>query len=261
MAMLTVKNENFFEYKFIFRNNLLLLSDTNKLPEDSVMQKCIDFQLAKDMFSESSHNYTTLHLEENSPTPQNHKWVPLRSVFAENAIFSPIATRAIALLNWRNKTRFCSSCGSLLHDDKFETARFCANCGNIFFPTVSPAIIVIIEKEGKILLARHANRNTDIYTCLAGYLEPGESAKECVIREVKEEVGLEIQNIQFQKTQSWPFPDQFIIGFSAQWKSGEIILQREELEDAKWFDPDNLPNIPKPGSVAWDLINLFIKKK
>lgn len=259
MAMSIVKNGDYLQNKFIFCNNKILLTTSLLLPDDYIIQKCMDFQLIKDKFSEVFYNYTAFLLEDNAFFSSDYKWFQLREIFAQNLNFASLAARAIALLNWRSKTHFCSVCAGPLIDHKFETARNCENCGNIVFPSICPAIIVLIEKDGKILLARHANRNTNMYTCLAGYLEVGESAEECVIREVKEEVGIEIKNIRYIKTQSWPYPDQFMMGFTAQWKSGDIVLQQEELEEAKWFDPNNLPTIPNPGSLAWELINLYTK--
>jgi NAD+ diphosphatase len=113
---------------------------------------------------------------------------------------------------------------------------------------------VRVEKDGKILLARHVQRIPDIYTCLAGYVELGESLEECVQREVREEAGLEVADVRYVGSQHWPYPNQLMLGFAARWKSGELKLQPEELADARWFDPADLPHIPPPGSMAHRLI-------
>ncbi len=141
-----------------------------------------------------------------------------------------------------------------MQDDKYETARKCILCGHVTFPVIAPAMIVLVEKDDSILLARHSQRNTDIFTCLAGYVEYGESAEESVAREVREEVGIEIENIRYVTSQSWPFPDQLMLAFRANWKSGELTPCRDEIDEAHWFSRDNLPAIPKPGSVAHMLI-------
>lgn len=236
---------------------MILLKDCDsiELPDNETVSKCLEHQLAKDWFSEPNKDYTALSLEANAPLPAGYKWIPMRVLFANPNLLTEKAARAHGILNWRAKSRFCSICGSPLIDDKFETARTCINCNTIFFPSISPAIIVLIHKGDQILLAKHAQRNTDMYTCLAGYLEPGETAEQCVAREIHEEVGLEVENIRYVSTQSWPFPDQFMMAFKADWKNGELSLQHVEIEDARWFTRDNLPNIPKPGSVAWNLIN------
>ena len=105
------------------------------------------------------------------------------------------------------------------------------------------------------MLARHVQRNQDIYTCIAGFIEAGESAEEAVSREVKEEVGINVKNIKYKGSQGWPFPDQLMLAFTAEYESGTIKLQEDELSEAKWFSKENLPATPLPGSVAYKLIN------
>ena len=98
-------------------------------------------------------------------------------------------------------------------------------------------------------------RNTDVFSCIAGFVELGESLEQCVAREVREETSLEIKNIKYVGSQSWPFPDQLMLAYTADYDAGEINVQEEELSEAKWFRRDNLPSIPKAGSVAYNLIN------
>ena len=131
----------------------------------------------------------------------------------------------------------------------------CPSCHKILFPRIEPCVIVLISKGDKILLARHAYRNQDIYACIAGFIEAGESAEEAVRREVREEVGIEIKNIKYRGSQSWPFPDQMMLGFTAEYESGDLVLQKEEIADAQWFDRSNCPASPKPGSIGYRLIH------
>ena len=167
--------------------------------------------------------------------------------------------REKALRNWRNNTRFCPRCGEALRDSQTEVARECPGCGNLVFPRIEPCIIVAIHKDGKILLARHVQRNQEIYACIAGFIEAGESAEHALRREIREEVGLEVTNIQYRGSQSWPFPDQLMLGYTADWLSGEIHVQQEELMDAQWFDPEALPKHPRPGSISYELIHNYNK--
>ena len=111
------------------------------------------------------------------------------------------------------------------------------------------------KKDEKVLLARHAYRNQDIFACIAGFIESGESAEHAVAREVFEETKLKVKNIIYRGSQSWPFPNQFMLGFTAEYDSGELVLQKEEITEAGWFDVDNLPASPKPGSIAYRLIH------
>ncbi len=185
-------------------------------------------------------------------------WIRLRAVSCSDnpaiRFHTAPASRALGILNWHNATRFCPRCGSPLEDHQVELARHCPACANLIFPRISPAIIVLVRKEGKILLARHAARNQDVYACLAGFLEHGETLEECVAREVREETGIEITNITYAGSQSWPYPDQHMVAFYADWASGEILVDEAEISEARWFDPANLPNTPMPGTVAYNLI-------
>ena len=119
---------------------------------------------------------------------------------------------------------------------------------------LAPCIIVLISKGKQILLARHVQHTSDIYTCIAGFIEAGESAEEAVIREVHEEVGLTVKDIRYRGSQAWPYPNQLMLAFRAEYVSGDITVQKEELSEAAWFTRDALPPIPLPGSAAHRLI-------
>ena len=197
---------------------------------------------------------------ESGDRAQNSgRWMRLRDFFAAvdpalSALASP-AARALGLINWHHATRVCSRCGGPLADHPAEIARVCGACRVTSYPRISPAIIVLVHREGKILLARHAARNQDIYACLAGFVEHGETLEECVSREVFEETGLKLKNIRYAGSQSWPYPDQFMVAFNADWASGEIRTDPAEILEARWFDPSDLPAMPMPGTVAWRLIH------
>ena len=201
--------------------------------------------------------YAAMFIEEGTPKLKDTKWIPVRTFFAINESISPYVAHGLSLLNWRSQVRFCSSCGTPLYDHKSETARYCIQCNKNFYPPVSPCVIVRITKDDKILLARHSHRNTDVFTCLAGYVEPGETLEECVEREVFEETGIKVKNIEYLGSQSWPFPDQLMVAFKAEYAGGEQKLQPEEISEIAWFTKDNLPPIPKKGSIAYKLITEY----
>lgn len=190
--------------------------------------------------------------------PANCEWARLRTLLGAEAPPAATACRALGMLNWRAAHRFCGACGGPLEEHPTEVARKCAACGRVAYPNMAPAVIVRVEKEGQILLARHAQRLPDLWTCLAGYVELGESLEDCVRREVKEEAGIEVANVRYVASQPWPYPNQLMLGFKAAWKAGDIRLQLEELTDARWFDPADLPPIPPQGSMAWRLIHGLI---
>lgn len=225
---------------------------------------CVNAGLTADRFAEPEYGYVAALLSSDKTLPRGSALIPLRSLFTEQNPLSAKAARALGLLNWRKAARFCSRCGAPLSDDEKETARQCTSCSTIVYPRISPCIIILVTRQradGKgreMLLARHVQRNQDMFTCIAGFMECGESVEECAAREVKEETGLKIKNIRYFKSQSWPFPEQLMIGLTADYAGGDIKLQEDELAEAAWFTPDSLPNTPPPGSLAWDLIHLTV---
>ena len=255
------------DFFFIFYGNQILVKTpirpfkahyaqdfVHELPNAESYRKCLEHQLAKDWYTEPQYRYAAMSLEDPQPVPQGYEWQPLRSLFAVEHPAAPLAARAAGIINWRQCTRFCSHCGGTLTDHKYDTARECTLCKQVFFPSISPCIIVLVKKDGKLLLARHSQRNTNVYTCLAGYMEPGETIEQCVEREIFEETGIKVKNIRYVKSQSWPFPDQLMIGCHADYESGEIKVQPDEIQEANWFSAEELPQIPPPGSLAWELI-------
>ncbi len=249
---------------FVFYGKFILVEDSSVPAEKetgfSLFDRCVTAGLVTDRFAEPEYDYAAALLSSDKNLPEGSMLIPLRNLFAENASVSAKAARALGLLNWRKATRFCSHCGSPLTDDGRETARRCTSCNAIVYPRISPCIIILVTRPcaggsgREMLLARHVQRNQDMYTCIAGFMECGESVEECAAREVKEETGLSIKNIRYFKSQSWPFPEQLMIGLTADYAGGDIVLQEDELSEAKWFRPDDLPNTPPPGSLAWDLI-------
>lgn len=217
---------------------------------------------ATDKVVETSNDITAVYLNDMDKLPDGYSREVIRHYFNghdEEEILQ--ASRAKALLEWRQSTRYCSKCGAALKDHDTMTARVCPDCGNIIYPRIDPCIIVLVYKDGEILLARHVQRNQDIYACIAGFVEAGETIENAVVREIKEETGLTVKNVQYFGSQSWPFPAQLMFGFTADYESGEITLQAEEIADARWFDPDHCPASPQPGSIAYRLIEDARRKK
>ena len=137
----------------------------------------------------------------------------------------------------------------------------CPGCGLTAFPKISPAVIVLVEKEGKLLLARGRRFALPFYSVLAGFVEPGESLEDTVHREILEEVGIRVKNVRYFGSQPWPYPDSLMIGFTAEYAGGEIKEDPEEILDAAWFAPDDLPSIPGKVSIARKLIDWFVEKE
>jgi NAD+ diphosphatase len=140
-------------------------------------------------------------------------------------------------------------------------ARECPQCGYLSFPRISPAVIVLVERENQCLLGRSPRFKGEFYSVLAGFAEPGETLEETVAREVREETGIEVRDIRYFGSQPWPFPDSLMIAFTARYAGGEIRVDGEEIMDARWFTADQLPNIPPKISIARSLIEWFVSKQ
>jgi len=170
-----------------------------------------------------------------------------------------LAGRAFQIMNWDRNSKFCGKCGVETKQNQGDTSKKCPVCNLSIYPKISPAVIVAIVKDNKILLAQNNNFRNKFYSVLAGFVEPGETLEECVLREVKEEVGIDVKNIRYFGSQPWPFPDSLMIGFTSEYASGEISIDEDELCDAKWFSVDNLPEIPGSISISRKLIDWFIE--
>lgn len=172
-----------------------------------------------------------------------------------------VATRAVQIVQWDRTHRFCGHCGSPLKTKTTERAKECPQCGLLHFPRLSPAVIVLVEKGRELLLARSRHFAPGMYSVLAGFVEPGESLEEAIMREVKEEVGIAVKDIKYFGSQPWPFPHSLMVGFTASYAGGEISRDDSEIEDAGWFNPDNLPSLPGKISIARKLIDWFLEKQ
>ena len=168
-----------------------------------------------------------------------------------------LAGRSFQVMNWDRAHQYCGGCGSPPHDKRDDRAKICPQCGLVDYPSASPAIIVAVRKDKQILLARAQRHPAGRYSVLAGFVELGETLEECVRREVKEEVGLEIKNIRYFSSQSWPFPNSLMIGFTAEYAKGEIAIDNNEIEDARWFSTAEIPQVPGSLSIARQLIEWF----
>lgn len=189
------------------------------------------------------------------------RWIGLRAVFTElgEELFW-FAGRAAQLIAWNETHRFCGRCGVPTERLTSERATRCPRCGLMNFPRLSPAIIVAIERDGKILLARNAAFKNGFFSVLAGFVEPGEDLESAVRREVMEEVGIEIDDIRYAGSQPWPFPNSLMIGFTARWAGGEIRIDEQEIAEAAWFAPEAMPEIPASISISRRLIDGFLAR-
>lgn len=169
-----------------------------------------------------------------------------------------LTTRASQLSNWLNKHQFCGVCGSNSMELRNDSALACGNCDNAVYPRLSPCVIGVVTKGQEILLARGV-RHKSMYSCLAGFIEAGESAEQAFEREVFEEVGIRIKNLRYLMSQSWPFPDQLMLGFCAEYAGGELCLDQDEIQDADWYSPKNLPDLPAHFTISRQIIDSVVQ--
>lgn len=157
--------------------------------------------------------------------------------------------------------KYCGRCGSPMSKVEWEAAMHCHSCGHRSYPRVSPCVIVAIYRDDEILLALHKrHEKRGLYANIAGFVESGESLEQAVVREIKEEVGIEVQNVTYFDSQPWPFPHALMMGFIAEWKSGEIEIDETELVEARWFTLNALPHTPPMFTIAGRLIEAVKKK-
>jgi NAD+ diphosphatase len=216
-----------------------------------------DFDNPKDALFVGEYQGLSCYTADLDKLPENiaGELMPARSLF--NLMPSEIvflAGRAIQLLDWQKNHHYCGKCGATNILKTGEFAMFCSTCELTVYPRISPAIMVLISREDEILLARGAHFKPGVFSALAGFVEAGETLEQCAIREVREEVGIEITNLRYFKSQSWPFPNSLMVAFFADYAGGDIKPDPVEIEAAAWFSLSTLPALPDPVSISRQLI-------
>lgn len=172
-----------------------------------------------------------------------------------------ICARAKAHHDWRSEHKYCGKCGQPSTQVANEFALQCAPCRLRFYPRIAPCIIVLVTQGEQVLLAQGVkHREQGWYGCIAGFIESGESAEQAVAREVKEEVNIEVDRIEYQNSQAWPFPNQLMLGYTAEYAGGVLTPAAGEIADAQWFDINELPKHPPSISIAGWLIRQYKQK-
>ena len=248
-------------YWFIFFNDQLLLQrrgETYTIPYSInppvPVKNVLEVSLLEDM--------PACTASVDTPLEETAEYLPmgLRASYDYlDPILHKIAGKAYELIYWDQHSRFCPSCGT---KTVMQTtiSKQCPNCKYEIYPVVSPAILVLIRKGDAILLVHARNFRGSFYGLVAGFLETGETLEECVRREVMEETGLEINNITYFGNQPWPYPSNLMVGFIADYVSGTIRLQDEELSEGAFFSKDNLPELPRKLSLARKMIDWWLEQ-
>ncbi|MDR1626864.1 MAG: NAD(+) diphosphatase [Spirochaetia bacterium] len=198
------------------------------------------------------------NLPGESGVPQPYKLEALRPLHGRLPQDPMRAARFAAhLMHWDRNTRFCGACGCPTGDQRGERAKLCPSCKTLFYPRIAPAVIVAVLDGKKILLAHNKRFAAPVYSLIAGFIEIGETAEQCIEREIMEEVGLKVKNIRYFSSQPWPFPDSLMLGFTAEYAGGEVRADGDELLDAGWFRPPDMPVLPAGDSIARKIINWY----
>jgi NAD+ diphosphatase len=252
-----IGNEDFL---LCYSDNQLLLKnvgDDYEIPRKGDFSESVESPIY--LFSINSNRcFGFIESTVNHSSYEYHDIFVLRNL--KNREFAWIGSVGYQLMNWHQNNRYCGRCGSKTELKKEERATVCPQCNLVTFPNISPAIIVAITCNNKILLAKGKHYRGDFYALIAGYVDVGESIEETVVREVKEEVGLDIKNLKYYKSQPWPFSSSLMLGFTAEADDTQpIIIDEKEIGEAGWFERGNLPTHASGISISGDLIEAFDK--
>jgi NAD+ diphosphatase len=200
-------------------------------------------------------------LPDGTPAPAGCRLAGLRSLFLHlpEPVLA-IAARAFQVVEWDRTHRFCGRCGHPTRDKDGERAKQCPACGYVAYPRISPAMMVLVTRGREVLLARANRFPGAMYSALAGFVESGETIEDCIHREVREEVGIEVSDLAYFASQSWSFPHSLMIAYTARYASGELRPDPTEIADARWFGVDALPELPSTVSIARRLIDTTVRQ-
>jgi NAD+ diphosphatase len=248
---------------FAFRGRELLVTPEGRLPSveqiDTHGVEAIRRQYLGTL--EGTHCYS-LELAPKLAPPGGLEFRDLRMLFGKlDGNHHAVAGRAVQIVEWDRTHQFCGACGEQTVLAEHERSRSCPSCQFPMYPRLAPAMIVAVERENEILLGRSAYFPPGIYSMLAGFVEPGESAEEAVIREVFEETNIVCGDVEYFGSQPWPYPNSLMLGFKAQYASGDIDTEADELEDAKWCPANDMPNtFPGNISISQWLLHDFLER-
>lgn len=193
--------------------------------------------------------------------PHTAQWTKLRElIFNLTQSEFQLCGRAMQLIRWNRDHQYCGRCGQRTVLSEFDRSLHCEQCDIQYYPRISPCVIGLVKREEYCLLGRGHRHPEGLFSTLAGFIEPGENAEDAFAREVIEEVSVTIKNILYHSSQPWPFPGQLMIGFSADYDSGEIVVDEHEIIEASWFKYNDLPKVPPQSTISGRLIHEFVSK-
>ncbi len=238
------------DYLFVFNENRELYLDDNRKLAKSLDSFNVNF-----CFYIGTYNGAKAFVVN---VKDKGSFYDLREVYEFDHDLYHIAGKAVLVSDWYLSHRFCGRCGCENLLDEKDMMMKCPSCGQVHYPRIAPAIIVAIRKADQLLMAKHSYHDNIRYALIAGFVEPGEAIEEAVKREVLEEVGIEIKNLKYKRSQSWPFPNSLMLAFTAEYESGDIKVDGDEILKAKWFKKDEIIRYGTDISISDWLIQDFI---
>lgn len=238
------------DYLFVFNKNRELCLDENKKLPKSLDSFNVNFCFYIGDYKDVKAFVVNVKSDES--------FYDLREVYEFDHDLYHIAGKAVLVNDWYISHRFCGRCGCETQIDEKDMMLKCPSCGQVHYPRIAPAIIVAIRNADKLLMAKHSYHDNIRYALIAGFVEPGEAIEEAVKREVLEEVGIKIKNLEYKRSQSWPFPNSLMLGFTAEYESGDIKVDGDEILKAKWFKKDEIIRYESDISISDWLIQDFI---
>lgn len=239
-------------------NEVLLRRDAAELPSEEVLRRA-GLDLSEVQMVGLLDGAPCLAVSGGKEPPEGFEWVGLRSLWSRlDEQHFAIAGRANQLAHFARTHRFCGRCGTRTEHHPSERAIRCPACALVNYPRISPAIITLVRRGDEALLASSARFPAAFFSTLAGFSEVGESLEETLMREVREEVGIEVTNVRYFGSQPWPFPHSLMIGFTAEYASGDVVVDGKEIREARFFKADALPQIPPKLSIARKLIDAWV---
>ena len=251
-----------YGYWFVFCSNRLLITpDESSIPYLRNLEE-LSLSPVRTQYLGTLQGHPCFSAEVSPDTiaPEGMSFRELMSLYGvlDEDIFL-LAGKAIQIVRWDQTHQYCGRCGHETQTLEDERAKKCPVCGFISYPRLSPAVITAVLKDNKILLTQYAAFRGNMHTIIAGFVEPGETLKECIKREILEEVGIQVKNVKYFGSQPWPFPNSLMIGFTAEYESGEISVDKKEISEAGWYDANNLPELPPKMSIAREIIDWFVQ--
>lgn len=250
------------EYLILIQNQRLVVDHNNNWLHQSEAFLNLPTGAVKEKVTLHKDNNKVVQVAEVSSELQQSQLLNFRTLISQvNPEEGRLISRALQLLTWKKQHRYCSQCGQSNRQSWNQQALICENCDLVYYPKISPCIMCLVTRGSDCLLAHHQRHPEGMYSTLAGFVEAGENLEQTLHREVLEEVGIKVKNLRYFSSQSWPFPNQLMIGYFAEYDSGDIVADAVEIEDAHWFHYSKLPQTPPATTLSGQLIKAFVESR